>query len=65
VAAGSLTFYESVGKVTAVKAITADRIDASVDYQGEGEKWSDVAAMRLSDEGRTLTIGNVKRVRCA
>jgi hypothetical protein len=65
VSADSLIFYESVGKVTAVKRLAPDRLDVRADYNGEGDRWSDVASLRLGEDGRTLTIGNVKRVRCA
>ncbi len=64
VAADSVTFYESVGKVTAVQRLAADRIKISADYEGEGTRWSESSTLALADGGNALTIGTAKRVRC-
>ncbi|MBN8829705.1 MAG: hypothetical protein J0G94_03545 [Sphingomonadales bacterium] len=61
----SLIFYESVGKVTSVKTVSPGHIEVRADYNGEGDRWSDVTSLLLSEDGQTLTIGEVKRVRCA
>lgn len=60
----SLTFYESVGKVTAARPLSPNRLNVTASYSGEGETWTDTAALTLSADGNTLTIGSVKRVRC-
>lgn len=60
----SLTFYESVGQVKAVKRLAADRVELRTDYNGEGDKWSETTTLALADGGKALTIGNIKRVRC-
>ena len=65
ISADSLIFYESVGEVTSVKRIAPDHVEVRADYNGEGDRWSDVANLRLSEDGQALTIGNVRRVRCA
>ena len=65
VGADSLVFYESEGMVTAVKPVSANRIEVKADYNGEGDKWSETTSLILSDSGKALTIGKVKRVRCA
>lgn len=64
VGADSLVFYESEGRVTAVKSLAADRIDVKADYNGEGDKWSEATTLALSDGGKALMVGKVKRVRC-
>jgi hypothetical protein len=64
VGADSLTFYESVGKVTAARPLSPNRLSVTATYTGEGETWTDTAALTLGSGGDTLTIGTVKRVRC-
>ncbi|MBT2188420.1 hypothetical protein [Sphingobium nicotianae] len=60
----SLVFYESEGRVTAVRPLGANRIEVTANYSGEGDEWSDKSVLALSDGGVALTIGKVKRVRC-
>jgi len=64
VGADSMTFYESVGKVSAARPLSPNRLRVSATYTGEGETWNDTAILTLSGGGDTLTIGTVKRVRC-
>ena len=64
VGADSLIFYESVGKVTAARPLSPNRLSVTATYSGEGETWTDTAALTLSNGGDVLTIGSVKRVRC-
>ena len=65
VSTDSLVFYESVGKVTALTHVAADRVRLTAQYEGEGDKWSETSTLALSNGGEALTVGNVKRVRCA
>lgn len=60
----SLTFYESVGKVTEMRREGPGSIRLSADYRGEGETWSESSTLTLSDGGKMLTIDGVRRVRC-
>ena len=68
VAAGELRFHESIGTVRSVTVDGADAIRVAADYQGEGESWSNVRTLRLSDGGMTLTITgegtSLTRYRC-
>ncbi|MCW2364106.1 MULTISPECIES: hypothetical protein [Sphingobium] len=64
VGADDLTFYESVGKVTQARPLSPNRLSVTATYSGEGESWTDTAALTLSGGGDVLTIGSVKRVRC-
>jgi hypothetical protein len=68
VSAGELRFHESIGIVRAVTEDGPDTIRVAADYQGEGESWSNVRALRLSDGGMTLTITgegtSLTRYRC-
>jgi len=63
-----LRFHESIGTVRSVAIESADAIEVAADYQGEGESWSNVRALRLNDAGATLTIAGegteLRRVRC-
>jgi len=65
VGADSLNIYESVGKVSAAQPLSPNRLRVTARYSGEGETWNDTAVLTLADGGETLTIGSVKRVRCA
>ncbi|HZV19640.1 MAG TPA: hypothetical protein VFF84_13195 [Sphingobium sp.] len=60
----SLIFYESVGRVTSVQRLDANRVRISADYNGEGDRWSDSATLALDEDGNRLTIGQTRRVRC-
>ena len=51
--AGSLRFYESVGRLGEVTAAGADTLRASFTMQGEGMEW--VREMELSASGDKLT----------
>ena len=68
VSARELRFHESIGAVRSVVADGPDAIRINADYQGEGESWSNVQALRLADGGATLTVTgegtSLTRVRC-
>ena len=53
--ADSLAFHESSGRVTAVQARGPREIVVGVQLQGEGETWVATYALRLSEDGRTLS----------
>ena len=61
--ADTLVFYESQGKVTAVRQTGPDEIRIDARYQGEGESWSRSSQLRLADKG--LVLDGTKRVKCA
>jgi hypothetical protein len=65
VSGNTLTFYESVGKVTALEELSKDRIQVAAAYSGEGSNWAENSTLALSDNGKVLTIDGVRRVRCA
>ncbi|HEY0043005.1 MAG TPA: hypothetical protein VGB62_00515 [Allosphingosinicella sp.] len=68
VTAGTLQFLESIGTVTAVTEMGDDAVSVGADYEGEGETWSEIRELRLSDGGNSLTVTGdgtmVTRVRC-
>jgi hypothetical protein len=45
-----------------------DAVSVGADYEGEGETWSEIRELRLSDGGNSLTVTGdgtmVTRVRC-
>ena len=64
----ALRFHESVGKVRGVAVEGPRAVTVIADYQGEGESWSNVRRMELSDDAQALTISGqgltISRVRC-
>ena len=68
VSARELRFHESIGTVRSVAVDAPDAIRINADYQGEGERWSNVRDLRLTDGGATLTMTGegteLRRVRC-
>jgi hypothetical protein len=69
VRADEIRFHESSGKVHKVTILGQDRASVEAAYQGEGESWTNVRELRLSDGGRTITVSgdgtNIVRRRCA
>lgn len=63
--AGSISFHESSGPVTAVSGGPSD-ITITAEVTGEGETREATYTFRLSEDGRTLTDrgGGMERVRC-
>ena len=68
VTAAEMRFHESIATVRSVVADGADTIRVAADYQGEGESWSNVRTLRLTDGGMTLTLTgegtSLRRARC-
>jgi hypothetical protein len=64
-----IRFHESIGKVRKVTGLAPDRISVEADYQGEGERWTNVRELRLSDSAATIIVSGegttVTRRRCA
>jgi hypothetical protein len=58
-----LRFYESSADVTAVSG-TDQAISVSARYTGEGETWDATRTLALSDDGSSLTVDGMPRVRC-
>ena len=54
VAGDRLTFYESRGTVSAIRATAPGRVTATIDFAGEGQSWRRSTALTLIDQGRTL-----------
>lgn len=54
VEARTMTFYESVGRVSAVTR-QGDRISVTLKLSGEGQTWQDTRTWALSPNGATLT----------
>jgi hypothetical protein len=65
---GEIRFHESIGKVRKVTILDQDRASVEAAYQGEGESWSNVRELRLSDGGRTIAVSgdgaDIVRHRC-
>ncbi len=51
-----IRFHESIGMVRKVTSLGPDRASVEADYQGEGESWTNVRELRLSDGGRTIAV---------
>lgn len=61
-----LRFYESVGKVTAVKQAGPFAVVVDANFEGEGQSWSRQQKLTLSKDKARLTIANqVERKRCS
>ena len=63
ITADRLLFYESEGKVRAVRDTGQDSLAVSADYTGEGDSWSRWSTLKLTDRDELL-IDDVRRVRC-
>ena len=65
----SIVFYESAGDVTGDVVREGDnRIQVSLNMQGEGDTWTDYRSYELSEDGQKLTIKHgdyqFERIRC-
>ncbi len=61
-----LRFYESVGKVTAVKQAGPFAVVVDANFEGEGQSWSRQQKLTVSNDKTHLTIANqVERKRCS
>ncbi len=63
IAPNELRFYESSAAVTSVSG-TGPQIKVSARYTGEGETWEATRTFALSEDGDTLTLDGMPRVRC-
>lgn len=63
ISADRLLFYESEGRVKAVRETGPNALTLSADYTGEGESWSRWSSLKLTDRDELL-IDDVRRVRC-
>jgi hypothetical protein len=64
---GELRFHESIATVRSVAVEGPRRLSVTADWQGEGERWSNVQRISLSPEGELVIQGEgdaVVRVRC-
>lgn len=68
VSARELRFHESAAAVRSVTIQSPRSIEVAAAYQGEGERWSAVQQLRLSDDGSRLTLKSdgveFVRIRC-
>jgi hypothetical protein len=67
--ADRIDFYESRGRVLAVKIVSDREIEVELGSSGEGRTWQDMRRFRLSEDGRSLTDVTIPkyqavRVRC-
>jgi len=53
--ADRIDFYESRGRVVAVKVVSEREIEVELGSSGEGHTWQDMRRFRLSEDGRSLT----------
>jgi len=53
--ADRIDFYESRGRVLAVKAISEREVEVTLELSGEGHVWRRMVRFRLSEDGRSLT----------
>lgn len=54
IAGDKLSFYESRGTATAIKAIAATTLTFALPMSGEGQTWNEATTLTLLDEGKTL-----------
>lgn len=50
----SMKFYESMAKVDQITSVSADRMTAEFDFEGEGQEWERTVMLRLENNGKTL-----------
>lgn len=66
---GRVRFYESEGRVTALKAVSPREVEVTGAFAGEGETWNETHRLALSADGKTLTVTTrgtaFERYRCA
>lgn len=67
--AKSLKFHESFGGVKSINTVSPTQVFVTADFEGEGEKWTNIQNLQLSDGGKKLTTtldgdSSVSRVRC-
>lgn len=63
----TITYYESVGEVSAVAALDADAIELTLAMSGEGESWEQSETLRLLNADTTLMTAGAEdmlRERC-
>lgn len=53
--ADRIGFYESRGRVLAVKVISEREVEVSLELSGEGQVWRRTVRYRLSEDGRSMT----------
>jgi hypothetical protein len=54
VSGDSLKFYESLGKLESMKAVSPMEINASFAFSGEGQSWNKDMTLKLDNGGTTL-----------
>lgn len=54
VSADSLKFYESLGKLKSIDAVSPTEVKAHFDFSGEGQNWTKTMTLRLEDGGTML-----------
>lgn len=54
IAGDKLSFYESRGTATAIKAVAATTLTFTLPISGEGQTWNEATTLTLLDEGKTL-----------
>lgn len=50
----TITFYESVGRVSAITSSSEDKLDARFAFSGEGMNWDREVTLQLSEDGDIL-----------
>lgn len=54
ISAEKVDFYESTGKVVAVRVLDKLRVEIDLDMSGEGDHWRETLKLTLSEDRRTL-----------
>ncbi len=55
ISAGQIIFYESLGKVRSIEAKDEMSLDVTLAMEGEGEVWTNIMRLALSNDGDILT----------
>ncbi|AUW57671.1 hypothetical protein C1T17_05685 [Sphingobium sp. SCG-1] len=54
VSASSLKFYESLGQLKSIDAVSPTEVKARFDFSGEGQNWTKTMTLKLENGGTTL-----------
>ncbi|MFP5341140.1 MAG: hypothetical protein ACLGIW_22140, partial [Gammaproteobacteria bacterium] len=57
-------FYESEGRVAAVRSAGPRSLAVTLEMRGEGAQWRETRTLALSPDGDALTDGGLNRRRC-
>lgn len=69
--AGSLKFYESMGRLKSITSASPTEVKGTFAFSGEGQSWTKVMTLKLDEGGTTLVrieedpTGTYRHIKCA